>query len=151
MNLSLTKIMTVLPLFNVEVLSEEHFWRICKKLKIIVDDKMPLAVNGYYQRKRGRHYILIDRKLRGTRKWLHTAWHEFGHYLFDAPAPNEALFRRACGDMQDFRERFADAFATICIMPFPLLEQIQQEDISDDPDLGNTVQARIAAHVDFGI
>jgi Zn-dependent peptidase ImmA (M78 family) len=150
MQFSLTKIRQLFPNFNERAISEHEFWRAAKKEKIIVRS-MPLHVDGYYQQKNGKHYILINSGLQGP-KWLHTALHEFCHYLFDAPGANsQALYRKQCGDAEDPRERFADAFALICILPFSELLELQKEDLSDNPALGMLVRGRFGALSDFGM
>ncbi|CAN5354788.1 hypothetical protein BH10ACI2_BH10ACI2_00240 [soil metagenome] len=151
MNLSLARVKRVFPNFNKTAITENDFWRACKKHRIIVRE-IPLIVDGYYQQKRGRNYILINSNLRSNnRKWLHTAWHEFAHFLMDVPGVNEALYRRPCGDIHDPRERFADAFALICIVPFPdLLKLLEEECLTFDPDLAALVSSRIVVRAEFG-
>jgi Zn-dependent peptidase ImmA (M78 family) len=147
---TLTRIKQIFPDFNVKAVTEFDFWRAAKKEKIVVRS-MPLLVDGYYQKKNGKHYILISSYLKEA-KWLHTALHEFFHYLFHVPATEgEALYRRACGDPQDPRERLADAFALVCIMPLPELQELQKEDLSDSPWLSQLVAYRFAVLSDFGL
>jgi len=150
-NLSLARIREVFPDFNVRAITEDDFWRAAKREKIIVRE-MPLLVDGYYQQKNGRHYILINKRLAGA-KWLHTALHEFCHYLFDVPGPaeNRVMYRRACGDPTDLREVFADAVALVGLLPFPDLVRLQTEDLTDNPWLSNIVRARITVRADFRI
>lgn len=149
-NLSLTRIRQVLPDFNKKIYTEEDFWRIAKKLKIIVRE-LPLDVDGYHERKRGRYYILINSRLRGL-KWLHTAFHELCHFLFDVPcdSDNYVMFRHSSGDEKDPRERFADAFATICLMPWPELVRIAtEEEISEHHTLLKICRDRMSVKIDY--
>lgn len=147
MNLSLIKIRKYFPKFNKVAITEMEFWRAAKKAKIIVRT-MPLIVNGYYKFERGRHYIFIDSRL-SRKQFLHTALHEFCHFLFDVPRPSEdrAFYQRH--DLNDPREKFADAFALAGMMPFPELEHLSHEDISDNPALLDMVKQRIAVLADF--
>jgi Zn-dependent peptidase ImmA (M78 family) len=159
---TLTRIRQAFPKFNLKEITEADFWRACKKFRIIVR-QMPLDVDGYHERKRGRYYILINSRLQG-KKWLHTALHEFCHYLFDAPdaGANFVLYRRrqkydehGCPvrrqEDDDPRERFADAFATVGFMPLNELIRFANEDISEDPELLKLCRARIGVLDDYGI
>lgn len=160
---TLTRIRQAFPKFNVKPVTEADFWRACKKFRIVVK-QMPLTVDGYHERKRGRYYILINERLTGE-KWLHTAFHEFCHFLFDAPSTggtNYVLYRRGleldeCGEPvlneneEDPRERLADAFATICLMPFPELVRLASEDISDCPELLRLCMDRLYVRADYGL
>jgi Zn-dependent peptidase ImmA (M78 family) len=151
MNLTLTKIKEAFPQFNKKPITERDFWRVCKKRKIIVRE-MPLLVNGYYERKKSKDYILINSGLSGS-AWLHTALHELAHQMFHIPGDADAyvLYRKKCGDDKDPRERFADAFALIGMLPFPDLVKLAHEDIVDDSYLMNICKARIIVRTDFGI
>lgn len=148
MNLMIDRVREIFPHFNLRAITEEDFWKAAKKSRIVVRE-LPLLVDGYYQRKRGRHFILIDKKLTGLR-WLHTALHEFCHFLFDEPVNDEALYRRG-GEDADRREKTADAFALIALLPFPDLVRIQKEDLSDNAWLANLVRDRIVVLTEYGI
>jgi Zn-dependent peptidase ImmA (M78 family) len=151
MQLSLARIREVFPHFNERPITESDFWKAAKRERVIVRE-LPLVVDGYYQHKGGRHYILINDRLSGL-KWLHTALHEFCHYLFDAPEhmDNEVLFRRDAFSegAVHARERFADAFALFAMLPFPSLLELQSEDLTENPWLANLVRDRIAARVHY--
>lgn len=148
---SLKRIRDIFPQFNERPIGEADFWRVCKSSKIIVKE-LPLQVDGYHKRYRGRDYILLNRTLTG-RKWLHTALHELCHFLFDAPteSDNYASYRRTNGDPADPRERFADAFALVCMIPFADLERLSREDLSDDPAMLSLCADRIKVLADFKI
>jgi hypothetical protein len=65
-------------------------------------------------------------------KWLHTALHELCHFLFDAPELGDtARYRRHCGDPDDPREVFADAFACVCMLPLIDLKKLAREDVAE--------------------
>lgn len=162
-NFSLTRIREVFPEFNSRPITEAEFWRACKKFKIIVKE-MPLLVDGYHERKNGRYYIIINKKLNGV-KWLHTAFHEFCHFLFDVPETREnyVFYRSMTGsvarengssDAEEIkrrrrqREKFADAFGLACLIPKGDLIQLTLEDHSDSADLW-LYAARIEALSEF--
>lgn len=147
---TLARIKQIFPTFNELAVSEFDFWRAAKKERVVVKT-VALIVDGYYQRKSGKHYILVSSYLKPT-KWLHTALHEFCHYLFDAPGPqDQVLYRRKCGDPNDPRERLADAFALVAMLPFPELLEMQKQDLSDSPWLAELVRDRITVLTDFGL
>jgi Zn-dependent peptidase ImmA (M78 family) len=151
MNLLLSRIREVFPEFNKIAVTTEEFWRVCKKRKVIVRE-LPLLVNGYYERYLGRDYILLNNKLT-PRQWLLTALHEWSHLQFDAPGEAEhyTLYRRACGLVDDPRERFADAFALVAVMPYRDLVRLSREDLSDDVWLMNLCRSRESVRNEFGM
>lgn len=149
MELSYTKILTVFPKFNQIALTEKDFWRTAKKQKIVVRE-IPLTIDGYYQKKRGRHYILLNNRLTGIR-WLHTAFHELCHYFLDVPEDlGDYTLYRDLSKKPTKREKIADALSLIAVLPLPELEKITKEDLSDNPWLGNVVRDRIAVLSEFG-
>lgn len=152
MDISYERICQVLKGFNVKPLSDKDFWRVVKRERIVVKE-IPLIVDGYYQKKRGRHYIIINSRLRGT-KWLHTAFHELMHFYLDVPFANEeaTLYRRSKKKTKKplRREETADAFALMAILPFPELEKLSAEDLEDQTALASLVVARLQVLADLG-
>lgn len=150
MNLSLARIRSLFPNFNERRLTAEDFWRVVDSDPKLRAKTMPLMVDGYYTTKKGKHYILINNKLSGL-LWLHTAFHELHHYLFDVPSEkdNYAFYRN--GEYEDRREYRADAFALCCILPWPELLELTSEDLENFPELGPLVRDRIAVRTHFGI
>lgn len=151
MEISYDRICQRIKHFNVRPLSDKDFWRIAKRERIVVKE-IPLVVDGYYQKKRGRHFIIINSRLRGM-KWLHTAFHELMHYFLDVPMATEeaTLYRRSKKTKRPLRrEEIADAFALMAILPFPELEKLSAEDLHDHPVLAPLVVARLQAYKDFG-
>ncbi len=149
MNLSLEKIIKYFPHFNKRAITELDFWRAAKKAKLVVRT-MPLTVNGYYETKHGRHYILIDSRLSDT-QFLHAALHEFCHFLFDIPTERDSSVLFQSHKKDDPRERFADAFALVGMTPISDLEKLSKEDLSDHLWLSNIVKDRIVVLTDYGI
>lgn len=148
MHLSLVKIRSIFPHFNERPVTIEDFWRVVTKHKIIVKE-FPLIVDGYYTHRRGRHIILINSKLSGVR-WLHTALHELHHYLFDVPGENEGYTFYRRGAIVDRRECKADAFALMCILPWPRLLEMTEDDVVGQPWLADLVRDRIVVRTHFG-
>jgi Zn-dependent peptidase ImmA (M78 family) len=152
LKLSWSRAKRCFPDFNVKPISENDAWRFAKRRKIIVRD-LPLQVEGYYQRKAGRDYILLNSRLSEMQRW-HTLLHELGHYIFDEPceSDNYTLYR-VCDSNQlpDPRELRADAFALIAMMPFEDLLKLQLEDLSHDAWLANQVVQRLAVYVEYGM
>jgi Zn-dependent peptidase ImmA (M78 family) len=163
---SLKKIHEVFPRFNERPISEAEFWRACKRFRIVVK-QMPLIVDGYHERKAGRYYIIINEQLRGL-KWMHTALHEFCHFLFDAPdhSENYVFYRKGRKPAEEpdagltaeqrrrkqSRERFADAFATVALLPWPELERLSKEEyVQDNPQLLRLCMDRMGVYNDFQI
>lgn len=146
---NLLRITKAFPLFNIKPITEEDFWRTCKKMKVIVL-QFPLMVNGYYERRGGRDYILLNQGLSGC-AWLHTALHELCHVLCDEPlyAEHYTLYKRFGIPSSDPREKFADAFALIGLIPICDLLRLLEEDVVDD--LHNMCQARIKVFQVYGL
>ncbi len=149
MKLSLSKILTFFPNFNVKQITHEDFWHATAAGKVLVK-QMPLHVDGYYTRCEGRDYMLINQNLQGS-AWLHTAFHEFHHFLFDAPGNKKAFTFFKNGEWHDKRELKAEAFAVICLMPMPMLLELTPEEIEASSDLASLVRARITVLKEFGI
>ena len=105
--------------WNVEVLQESDFYRLCKRHKVVVIE-MPLRVSGFYYSLLGRHYIAINSRLKQPKK-LFVMFHEFAHYLMHAPDKGVTASFHGIG--KKTRKEFeADAFAACAIIPRPLIE-----------------------------
>ena len=143
MELSYQKIKEIFPQFNEVALTENDFWLAAKRSKIIVREEL-LLIDGYYEKKRGKHYIVINSKLRGV-QWLHTALHELMHFYLDMPIDNRDIkFYRSRLQVINKREKIADALALIGIMPMPELEKLMKENLTENLFLMNLVRDRIA-------
>lgn len=145
MNLSYLKIKEIFPQFNLISLTEEDFWTQAKVGRIHVRLE-PLLVDGYYEKKKRKHSIILNCNLRGVR-FLHTAFHELFHFLLDGVSLEEdediTLFRSQI-QIKTSREKIADALALIAILPMPELEKLMKEDLTDNPYLMNLVRDRVA-------
>lgn len=111
---------------------------------------LDLGVDGYHERHKGRNYILIGDHLSGL-KWMHTVLHELCHFIFDVPTHQKGykFFRRREGKRDDPRERWADAFATICLMPWPRLLELSLEPPPEDLDTLRLCMDRLAVKRDY--
>lgn len=150
MDLHYRKIKEIFPLFNERALTEEDFWREAERNRIYVREEL-LMVDGYYEKKNRRHFIVINIKLRGVR-WLHTALHELMHFYFDtnrADLDEEITLCRSRIQQFEKRERIADALALIGVLPFPELENLMHEDLSEFPYLCELVRDRIAVLIEM--
>lgn len=152
MHLSYSRIKQLIPKFNEIALSDFDFWQLCKKEKITVRE-MNLKVDGYYQIHRGKFFILLDSRLHGL-VWRHTAYHELFHHFLDVPreanAKNRTMFKNS--KMINTRaDRVADALATIAILPFSKLLEVQNSDLQDDLEFAALVRDRIAILAEFGV
>lgn len=144
MDLSYRKIREIFPRFNEIALTENDFWREAKRNKIIVRHEL-LLIDGYYEKKKRKNYIIINCALSGVR-WLHTALHELMHFYLDAPLldDEEILLCRSQMQIKTQKEKIADALALIGILPMPELEKFVKEDLTENPFLTDLVRDRIA-------
>lgn len=143
MDIAYARIKQIFPQFNEIALTDCDFWRKACLERIIVKEE-PLLIDGYYEKKKGKHYILINRSLRGVR-WLHTAFHELFHFYLDAPVGDEEI--KLCRSKMQIRtkqETVADALALIAVMPMLELEKLMKEDLTDNQYLMDLVRDRIA-------
>ena len=106
--------------------------------------------DGYYTYRRGRHYILINQRLNGV-QWLHTAFHELHHYLFDVPGENDNFTFYRDGKYIDRREYKADAFALIAVLPWPDLMVVDHDQVETCPWMADLVRDRIVVRTHFGL
>lgn len=149
MKLSYDKIKSIYPQFNELPLTEEDAWLTAKREKIRVKQE-PLLVDGYYTRKKGKHMILIDSRLRDM-KWLHTFFHELFHFFLDVPpGKQDVRFNRSRGQIRSKQELTVDALALIAVIPWPLLLKLQKEDLTDNPALARAVADRIVVRTTYG-
>lgn len=124
MNLSIEKIRRYFPEFNLRPHDEKDFWRVAKQLKIIVDEQ-PLLIEGYYEYRNKKHYILINTN-QSKYEWLLTAFHELTHRLLDAPYKKSSiLLKRDLEKLKQKQERRAEDIALIFLIPKNMLFELQ--------------------------
>ena len=115
--------------WNKKPLTQDDFYRLCKRHKVTVQE-MPLQVSGFYYCVLGRHYIAIDSRLRQHKK-LFVMFHEFAHYLMHAPDTGvTANFHGVGGKTR--KEAEADAFALCAMIPKTWIECRHLNELMDD-------------------
>jgi Zn-dependent peptidase ImmA (M78 family) len=106
-----------------------------------------MEFKGFYTHTFGKiPTIVINARLRGLER-LRVLWHEMGHYLFHAPAT--CLFSENSVDKAEVE---AHAFATIALLPGPLLKRMLNWDLYEEDCLpAEIVRARLllAAYYDL--
>ncbi|MBX7055729.1 MAG: ImmA/IrrE family metallo-endopeptidase [Pyrinomonadaceae bacterium] len=100
--------------WNRKPLTEQDFYRICRRLKVSVTE-MPLRTNGFYYSVRGRHFIAIDSKLPPVKR-LFVMFHELGHFLLHLPDSGTTANFHGVG-RRDRKECEADVFALCSLIP----------------------------------
>ena len=135
--------------WNTTSLTEDDFFRLCRKHKVTVQE-MPLRVGGFYYCLLGRHYIAVNSKLRPQEK-LFVMFHEFAHYLLHAPDGGVTANFHGIG--RKTRKEFeADAFAACALIPRPMIEsRTAQELIEEDGLPEELVSARLDLYSAMGV
>lgn len=118
--------------WNERPLTEEDFYRLCRRHKVTVQE-MPLQVSGFYYCLLGRHYIAINSRLRQPKK-LFVMFHEFAHYLVHAPDSGATANFHGIG--KKTRKEFeADAFAACALIPLPMVEKLSVQELIETEGL----------------
>lgn len=118
--------------WNKKALTEEDFFRLCRRHKVTVQE-MPLRVSGFYYCMLGRHYIAVNSRLRHPKK-LFVMFHEFAHYLIHAPDSGATANFHGVG--KKTRKEFeADAFASCALIPRPVVEKMTIQDLIETEGL----------------
>ena len=115
--------------WNKEPLTQDDFYRWCRRHKVTVQE-MPLRVSGFYYCLMGRHYIAIDSRLRQHKK-LFVMFHEFAHYLMHSPDTGVTANFHGIGK-KTRKEAEADAFALCAIIPKTWLESRSVAEIAEE-------------------
>jgi Zn-dependent peptidase ImmA (M78 family) len=114
--------------WNERPLTEADFYRICRKLKITVDE-YPLKTNGFYYSVLGGHYIVVDSRLSGHKKLL-VLFHELAHFLLHAPDKGVTANFHGIGK-KTRKEIEADAFALCALIPKTWIETRDIHEIAE--------------------
>jgi Zn-dependent peptidase ImmA (M78 family) len=115
--------------WNERPLTDEDFFRLCKKFRIAVK-AMPLRRRGYYSRVKGKHHIAISDRLSEFQAAF-VRFHELGHFLMHAEAHGQTTkFSGKCEGAREETE--ADAFAYCAMLPLELLRSIEPEILVGD-------------------
>ncbi|MEP7075410.1 MAG: ImmA/IrrE family metallo-endopeptidase [Acidobacteriota bacterium] len=121
--------------WNSRVLTEDDFYRLCKRFRITVQE-MPLSVSGFYYCMKKRHFIAVDSKLDRQEK-LFVMFHEFAHFLMHTPDAGVTANFHGIGK-KTRKECEADAFAACAMVPKTWIESRTEEEIMDegiDPEI----------------
>ena len=149
MLLSIQKFTSLKCQWNSRPLTEDDFFKLCRKHKVTVLE-MPLQVGGFYYCVLGRHYIAIDSRLSPWKK-LFVMFHEFGHFLMHAPDRGVTANFHGIGG-RTRKEIEADAFATCALLPRPLIESRSfQELVEEDGYTEDLVLDRLLLYQTFGV
>lgn len=115
--------------WNKKPLTEEVFYRLCKRHKVTVHE-MPLTTSGFYYCVKKRHFIAVDSRLKPAKK-LFVLFHEFAHYLMHAP--DSGVTANFYGVGGRTRKEFeADAFALCALMPQSWIASGQLHEMADE-------------------
>lgn len=106
--------------WNHKPLTEKDFFRLCKKLDVLVieDDSDDMVGKGIYTVVDGIPTIFINAKLRGLER-LWTMFHELGHHLLHSP---ETCFFSESTEHKAQSE--ANLFAAIALIPERYVRQM---------------------------
>jgi len=116
--------------WNERPLTEADFYRLCRRHKVTVQE-LSLRVSGFYYSLLGGHYIAIDSKL-PARKKLFVMFHEFAHFLMHVPDQKNATASYHGVGHQTRKEREADIFALVALIPRSWLTSRTADDIIAD-------------------
>ncbi len=125
--------------WNKRSLTEDDFYRLCRRRKITVVE-MPLRTNGFYYCVLGRHYIAIDSRLRQHKKPF-VMFHEFAHYLMHSPDTGVTANFHGIGK-RTRKESEADAFALCAIIPKTWIESRSVQELVEEDGLPSEIVAQ---------
>lgn len=129
MKFFLAKLMKGIPGLNTRTLTEEDFFRICRRHRIKVVEYPLESSPGFYMVCKGRSMIAVDSRLRGVRR-MYVLWHELAHYFLHVPPHTTGArwFRLRPGTKEEFE---AEVLAAIALIPEPLLRSMLAGEIED--------------------
>ncbi len=149
MRFFLTKISALKSGWNERPLTEDDFYRLCRRHRVTVQE-MPLRVSGFYYCMLGRHFIAINSRLRGYEK-LFVMFHEFAHFLMHAPDTGTTANFLGVGK-KTRKEKEADLFALCAIIPKPrLAPDLIEEMINEEGFTREMIDERIKLFHESGI
>lgn len=149
MNLLMKRLVKSIPQLNRRELTEDDFYKLCRKEKIILGE-LPLqeTIFGYYTNHAGKSYIIINSKLPKFR-WLEVAFHELGHHYLHAPVTQSVFFNS--NKLFPKQEQEAQILAVLALIPLPVLQKIEEDpDIMFDYPL-HLIEERIKIFKEHGI
>lgn len=129
MHFFLDKITKLKCKWNEKALSQDDFYRLCRRSKVNVVE-MPLRVSGFYYCLLGKHHIAINSRL-GPEQKLFVMFHEFAHFLMHAPDDGVTANFHGVG-RKTRKEKEADAFALCALIPRTRIESGQIDELIED-------------------
>jgi len=130
--------------WNKRPLTEDDFYRLCNKHKIVVVE-MPLQTGGFYYCVKQKHYIAVNSSLKQHERLL-VMFHEFAHYMMHAPDTGVTANFHGVG-RRTRKEVEADIFAICALIPKPLIEnRTVQELVEEDGFCETLVRERMAIY-----
>ncbi len=135
--------------WNERLLSENDFYRLCKRFRVKVTE-MPLRTGGFYYRVMGKDYIAVNSGLAGPQK-LVVLFHELGHFLLYTPESGASANFHGVG-RRTRKEREADLFALCSLIPTASIERGSIDELIDDEGFPpEMVEARREIFMRYGI
>ncbi|HEV8590847.1 MAG TPA: ImmA/IrrE family metallo-endopeptidase [Pyrinomonadaceae bacterium] len=125
--------------WNERPLTEDDFYRICRRLGVVIQE-MPLRVSGFYYSLKGGHYIAIDSRLEPVQKRF-VMFHELAHFLLHAPDKGVTANFHGIGK-KTRKEIEADAVALCALIPKTWIETRTVDDIAEHEGLSHELLAQ---------
>ena len=127
MNLLAETIKRTVKAWNVRPLTEDDFWRLCKKNGVLAieDDSDDMIRQGLYTVVEDVPVIFLHADLRGVER-LWTMFHELGHHLLHTPETcffSEHTYEKAQCE--------ANIFTAIALIPKKVIQQMYLWDLYD--------------------
>ena len=134
--------------WNKRPLTDDDFYRLCRRHRITVVE-MPLRTDGFYYCVKRRHFIAVNSGLPHLHKLL-VMFHEFAHFLMHSPDTNTtASFHGLC--KKNRKEREADAFALCALIPTTWIRSRTLDELADDGFSDELLKERAAVFERHGI
>jgi len=134
--------------WNKRALTEDDFYRLCKRFRITVQE-MPLSVSGFYYCMKKRHFIAIDSKLAPQKK-MFVLFHEFAHFLMHAPDNGVTANFHGVGK-KTRKECEADVFAACAQIPRTWIESRSEQEMLDEGIDAESLRQRFQIYSTFHI
>ncbi|NOT47120.1 MAG: ImmA/IrrE family metallo-endopeptidase [Acidobacteria bacterium] len=128
MHFFLDKIARLNCKWNKTPLTQDDFYRLCRRHKVAVVE-IPLRVSGFYYCLLGKHYIAVNSRLRQEKK-LFVMFHEFAHFLMHAPDDGVTANFHGVGK-KTRKENEADTFAICALIPRTKIESSRIQDLTE--------------------
>lgn len=134
--------------WNERELGDDDVYRICRKYKVEISE-MPLRVDGFCYRVKGRDYIAVNSLLTGKKR-LAVMFHELGHFLLHVPDSGTTANFHRVGE-RTRKEREADLFALCALIPTAKLAGTSEQELIDEGFEAELVAERLDIFKTFGL